>query len=115
MGYRRADRDGVAVVEVQVERLDASEAPAFKRAALEAMDDGMARLVVDLARVDFIDSSGLSALLSLRKNIDPAGSLALAGVHAPKVVQLFRVTRLDQGVFPIYPDAEQAVAELAKA
>ncbi|ABM60998.1 STAS domain-containing protein [Halorhodospira halophila] len=114
MAYTCADRDGVAVLQVDVDRLDASEAPAFKRAALEAVDLGVTRMVVDLSRVSFIDSSGLSALLSLRKNIDPAGSVVLAGVHAPKVVQLFRVTRLDQRVFPMYADAEQAVAALAE-
>ncbi len=113
MGYTRADTDGVAVLQVAIERLDASEAPTFKRTALEVVDEGFTRMVIDLSRVTFIDSSGLSALLSVRKNIDPSGSVVLAGVHAPKVVQLFRVTKLDQRVFVMYPDADQAVAALA--
>ncbi len=113
MSYPCTERDGVTVLRVEVDRLDASEAPALKQAALEVLDRGAVRLVVDLSPVSFIDSSGLSALLSIRKGIDPSGSLALAGVHAPKVVQLFRVTKLDQGVFPLYEDAERAVAALA--
>lgn len=113
MSYPYTERDGVAVLGVEVERLDAGEAPALKQAALEVLDRGFTRLVVDLSRVTFIDSSGLSALLSIRKNIDPSGSVALAGARSPKVVQLLRVTKLDQGVFPLYEDAERAVAALA--
>ncbi|BAU56456.1 anti-sigma F factor antagonist [Halorhodospira halochloris] len=113
MSYAVTERGDIAILVVGVERLDASQASSFKQAALEVLDRGFARFVVDLSQVTFIDSSGLSALLSLRKNIDPSGAVVLAGAQSPKVQQLFRVTKLDKGVFPMHENVEQAVAALS--
>lgn len=96
---------------VDTERLDAAGAQAFKQAIMAPLDRGINRVVLDLSRVDFMDSSGLSCLLAGRKSIGSNGILALAGI-TPKVMQLFRITKLDRGVFPLYPDVDAAVAAL---
>ena len=113
MKFTVTETDGIAVIAAATPRLDASEAPAFKQAIMELLDRGVTRIVVDLSQVDFMDSSGLSCLLSCRKSVGPDGALALAGM-APKVGQLFRITKLDQGVFPLFADVDEALTSLRR-
>ncbi|MBA2964419.1 MULTISPECIES: STAS domain-containing protein [Ramlibacter] len=105
------DRSGaVPVVVPRVRRLDASVAPAFKQAVVQLVGDGDRRLVVDLAGVDFLDSSGLGALVSILKALGSQGSLAVCGARGP-VLALFKLTRMDK-VFSIHADRAEALARL---
>src|SRR5215212_6008562 len=98
---------GVAVVHMSG-RLDFGVATEAKRQFAEAVSAGSTRLVVDLSGVDFVDSSGLSSLVSgLRATRQVGGDLRIA---APKEqpAALFALTSLDQ-VFRLYPTVEEAL------
>ncbi|MFG2576962.1 STAS domain-containing protein [Streptomyces sp. NPDC048481] len=65
------------------------------------------RLVLDLAGMDFCDSSGISALIAARNLAQAAGAeVALAAVPA-HTVRVLHVVGLDQ-IFPLYPDSDAA-------
>lgn len=67
------------------------------------------RLVVDLAKVTYIDSSGLAVLIEGMQNVESyGGKFALAGLQE-NVRPIFEIARLDQ-VFRIYPDVDSALA-----
>lgn len=102
---------GVAVIDPALRRLDAGAAPAFRQAVLQVIESGETRLVLDLAGVEFIDSSGLGALVSILKNLGARGGLAVCNAQ-PAVLGLFKLTRMDK-VFPIVAGREDAVARLA--
>lgn len=104
-------REGaVPVVVPRVKRLDASVAPAFKQAVVELAAGGERRLLVDLAGVEFLDSSGLGALVSILKAIGTQGALAVCGARGP-VLSLFKLTRMDK-VFAIHADRAEALARM---
>ncbi|WP_079403555.1 STAS domain-containing protein [Streptomyces sp. 3211] len=66
------------------------------------------RLVLDLARMEFCDSSGISALIAARNHAQSAGAdIALAAVPA-NTLRVLRVVGLDQ-VFPLHPAVESAI------
>lgn len=66
------------------------------------------KLVVDLSKVTYIDSSGLAVLIEGMQNVEAyGGKFALAGLQ-PNVRPIFEIARLDQ-VFRIFPDAEAAL------
>ena len=68
-----------------------------------------ARLVVDLSRVTFIDSSGLAVLIRTMQNVeDYGGILTLAGINKD-VRSIFEMSRLDQ-FFLIFPHVDAALA-----
>lgn len=68
-----------------------------------------ARVVVDLSRVSYIDSSGLAVLIEAMQKVDAyGGKFSLAGLQE-SVRPIFEIARLDQ-VFQIYPDADAALA-----
>ncbi len=68
-----------------------------------------ARLVVDLSRVTFIDSSGLAVLIKTMQDVeDYGGILTLAGINKD-VRSIFEMARLDQ-FFLIFPHVDAALA-----
>jgi anti-sigma B factor antagonist len=104
-------RDNILVVRVEEKRIDASKAPAFKDAVTRCIDAGQNQIVLDLSHVDFIDSSGLGALVSCLKRLGPRGSLAVAGATGA-VSRLFSLTRMDR-VFALHPSVEAVVEQLS--
>jgi anti-sigma B factor antagonist len=96
---------------VRTRRVDAAAAPGLKTKVSERFDQGSRKVVLDLADVQFMDSTGLGTLLSLVKRVPPGGSLALCGCGAA-VMELMKLTRLDR-VFQVFPDAAAATLALA--
>ncbi len=67
------------------------------------------KVVVDLSKVTYIDSSGLAVLIEAMQNVGGyGGSFALTGLQAG-VRPIFEIARLDQ-VFRIFPDTAAALA-----
>ena len=68
-----------------------------------------ARLVVDLSKVSYIDSSGLAVLIEAMQNVGAYGGMfALSGLQ-DGVRPIFEIARLDQ-VFRIFPTTAAALA-----
>jgi len=89
-------------------RLDANTATTLKDALKSAAADYATHLVIDLADLGFIDSSGLSTLVSGFKAVrEKNGGLALTNV-GPQVKVALELTRLDQ-IIPIYADIASAL------
>ena len=66
----------------------------------ETVQGGRARIVVDLASCEFIDSSGLGALIAGLKTARQAGGdLRIAGV-GPQIATVLRLTNLDRVLRP---------------
>ncbi|GGY18622.1 anti-sigma factor antagonist [Streptomyces minutiscleroticus] len=88
--------------------LDLHTAGLLRRAFLTAPAGRLTCVVVDLERVAFVDSSGLSALIDLHRTAKAvSGWLRLAGI--PAVLQpVFRITGLD-GYFDCYPTVDRAL------
>jgi anti-sigma B factor antagonist len=97
---------GVAVI--PVDELDASNAGEFKRDMLPVLQTNT-KLVLDLSRLNFVDSSGLGALLScLRQLTARSGDLKLCGM-SKQVRALFELVRMHR-IFDIYGSREEAVS-----
>ena len=81
------------IVSVQGSRIDAAVAIEFKDAMRRQTDGGPDLVVLDLSRVDFIDSSGLGAIVAAMKHMGKERRLALAGL-TPTVERVFKLTRM---------------------
>lgn len=101
-------RDDVFVATMPVEELDASNVGEFKRDIASVLQ-ASAKVVLDLSRLRFVDSSGLGAMLScLRQLTGRNGDLKLCGM-SKQVRTLFELVRMHR-VFDIYPTKEEAVS-----
>lgn len=97
----------------QVGSLDASNIGAFKTHVRPHVQPG-AHLVLNLTCLDFLDSSGLGALVWLLRETEAnTGQVRLCCLQKP-VQLLLEVVRMHR-VFDIYPDADQAIKGWAHA
>lgn len=97
----------MAVATVPVEELDASNVGEFKRDVAPLLD-AHTKLVLDVSRLRFVDSSGLGAFIScLRKLNARGGDLKLCGMSR-QVRAVFELVRMHR-VFDICATREEAV------
>jgi anti-sigma B factor antagonist len=105
------ERPGEGTVVVHATgRMDADAAPELKQNLREIAKGGTTTVTVDLKDVTFIDSSGLSALVSGLKALREHGGALLLCRPQPQAMKALRLTLLDR-VFPIYTSLEQALRE----
>jgi anti-sigma B factor antagonist len=91
-------------LKLKEKKLDATIAPELKGEFLLICKPKVNTLVIDLAEVDFCDSSGLSALLIAdRKMKEHGGGVRLVHVHK-KVSALLKISMLDR-IFEIQESA----------
>ncbi len=108
MELTQEQKNGVTVIRVSVRNLDASNAGAYKKAFAASRGSNL-KVVVDLSAVEFVDSSGLGALLSCLRDLhSEGGDMKLFGVQKPVRV-LFELVRMHR-VFDIHGTEEDAVA-----
>ena len=101
---------GFLVLRLRQARLDASTAPALRKALVDRIMQGEQALVLDLRDVTFMDSSALGALISAVKMLGPTGTIAVASMTGP-VAKLFSMTKMDR-VFSVNATVDDAVKVL---
>ena len=111
MQLKHNNVEDVLIVRPLEKRIDASTAGEFKQKMNEWIDSGNRKIVLNLSEVDFIDSSGLGAIISGFKKIGNNGSLVICAVKE-SVMSLFRLTRMNR-VFDIYVSEKEALEALS--
>jgi anti-anti-sigma factor len=109
MELRCERRSGIPVVSFPVSlEIDLSNADEFRRALGESIGDASLG-VLDASNVEFFDSAGMGALLSVNRDLENRkGRLVLAGLTRP-VQEVFRMVGFDM-IFRTYVDVTAAVA-----
>ena len=104
----RKEREGVTILDLDGRVTVGPEATALRAAVSDAIGAGTRNLVLNLARVDFIDSTGLGALVmcstSMRK---VGGTVKLLNLNR-RNIELLVMTKLAT-VFEIFNDEQDAV------
>jgi anti-sigma B factor antagonist len=110
MFLQKEEHGSVCVIRLP-ERLTMAHASSHRHALRDVVDGGHNRLVMDMSGVEFIDSSGLSVLVSALKAARSAdGDVVIAG-PTPEVQALIELTRLHH-LFEIFADDSAAVQHL---
>jgi anti-sigma B factor antagonist len=89
--------------------VDVYTAPKLRERLVELVDGGARHVVVDLGRVDFLDSTGLGVLVGALKRLRAAGGTFGLVCSKEPLLKIFRITALDQ-VFGIFASVDEAVA-----
>jgi anti-sigma B factor antagonist len=89
--------------------IDVYTAPRLRQAIIDQLEKGTRNLVVDLRKVDFLDSTGLGVLVGGLKRVKTQeGALSIV-VTQEKILKIFEITGLHK-VFPLHDSVEAAVA-----
>ena len=113
MQMTSAEIGNALVVTVKDQRIDAAVAVRFKDKMLELTTHPSERVILDMHNVEFLDSSGLGAVVGSMKQLGRERKLDLAAL-TPAVEKVFRITRMDR-VFRIFPDVDAAQQDAANA
>lgn len=103
------DNGEIRLIKIAESRIDAAVAIAFKDMMRKLSEDGPARIVLDMSEVEFLDSSGLGAVVASMKQVGAGRKLELAGLTST-VGKVFKLTRMDS-VFTIHPDVASACGD----
>lgn len=89
-------------------RLTSFEAKAFRDMINGLLKQGRTNIVLNLTRLDYLDSSGIGELVrNYVSTVKHGGAMKVVGL-APKVDEILKVTQLYQ-VFPEFPDEASAL------
>lgn len=97
----------IGVAEVRLDELDASNAPEFKR-DITPVVEANTKLVFDMSQLQFVDSSGLGAILSCLRQLSAKGGDLKLCCMSKQVQSAFELVRMHR-IFEIYPTREEAV------
>ena len=93
-------------------RLDLVSSSALKDQVRQRLQDHRVQIVLDCERLDFINSSGLGALVSALKDVRLSGGRLTLCRLAPYVDEIFEITGLKR-VFDVYGSVADAVGSYA--
>jgi anti-sigma B factor antagonist len=99
---------GHTVVEARGE-VDVYTASLLRERLIEVIDAGAGSVVVDLRRVDFLDSTGLGVLVGALKRLRMSGGDLALVCDSEKLLKIFKITALDR-VFALHNTVEAATS-----
>lgn len=102
----------VPVVDLAGE-VDAYTSARFRETMIDLIENGAANLIISMEKVEYIDSSGLGALVGGLKRISEKSGRIVIVCSNPQIRKVFEITGLEK-VFRLYTDEEEAQNELMK-
>src|SRR5437899_1608744 len=100
-------KDGANVVSLRGE-IDVYTAPRLRQTLIDLVEGGATDIVVDMERVDFLDSTGLGVLVGGLKRVkDRDGTMKLVA-NQDRILKIFDITGLSK-VFPIFGSLDEAL------
>src|SRR4051812_36427894 len=97
---------GFTVLEVAGE-IDVYTAPQLRERLIAVVEGGARQVIVDLGRVEFLDSTGLGVLVGALKRLRVVGGELRLVCAQERLLKIFRITGLDR-VFDLYDSVETA-------
>lgn len=105
--------DEVTVALVQEHRVFLKITDQFREEVIGIIDAGVQKLVIDLSKVNVMNSSGLGVLILARDMLQKKGGMIVLCGLLPMMKEIFTRMHLDS-FFTITQDKESALAEIKK-
>lgn len=113
MEYKVKKEDRYTIFTLEEENLNSVLAPHLKAEFTILSNEGVKNLILNLGSVKYVDSSGLSAILTANRlwSKERAKSFVLTGVKHPSVKTLIRISRLDS-ILNILPTIAESIDDV---
>ncbi|RMF25056.1 MAG: anti-sigma factor antagonist [Bacteroidetes bacterium] len=108
MKYAIDKQEKYSVLTLQEENLNTLVAPKLKSELVILAQEGIPNLILNLSDVKYVDSSGLSAILTANRLWKSLGTFVLTGIEHESVRRLIEISRLDT-VLTIVPTLEESI------
>jgi anti-sigma B factor antagonist len=103
------DRDGAHVLTLRGE-IDVYTAPRLRQAIVDLVENGAGHIVVDMTKVEFLDSTGLGVLVEGLKRVRTHEGVMSVVATQDKILKIFDITGLNKA-FPMYATVDEALAQ----
>ena len=108
MKYSIDKNDKYTIIALAEEKIDTLKTPILKSEFINLYQSGVKNLIIDLSKVKYMDSSGLSAILMVnRMSKDLSGFLVLTAIQE-HIMKLITISKLDS-VLNILPTTVEAI------
>ncbi len=101
-------QDQYTVFSLEEDNLNSILAPKLKSELVLLRNEGVNNLILDLSAVQFVDSSGLSSILTGDRLWKHDGLFILTGLEHPSVKRLIEISRLDS-ILTIIPTLQESI------
>ena len=108
MKYTVDKQEKYTLYTLQEENLNALIAPDLKSKFVILFNEGVENLILDLSEVKYVDSSGLSAILTADRLWKQLGTFILTGVQHPAVKKLIEISQLND-VLTLIPTVSESI------
>lgn len=108
MKFTLDKQDRYAVFQLDEENLNSLIAPNLKSEFVFLRNEGVRNLIFDLGNVKYVDSSGLSSILTANRLWKDFGSFVLTGATNPTVKRLIDISRLET-ILAIVPTVSESI------
>ena len=106
---KRRINETTCVLEIEGE-VDVYTSPQLKQDILQLAEAGVNRIIINLSKLEYLDSTGLGVLIGgLKRLREAGGNLALVG-PGMRILRIFEITGLNK-IFDIYATEEEATAK----
>ena len=108
MKYSLNKEEKYTVFHLDEENLNSILAPALKSEFIFCRNEGVRNLIFDMSAVKYVDSSGLSSILTANRLWKDDGLFIITGVEHAAVKKLIEISRLES-ILTIIPTLSEAV------
>jgi len=108
LDIQQNEREGVTILDLKGRITVGPEATALREKIAELVSAGIKSLVLDMAHVDYIDSTGLGALVMVATSLRRAGGNVKLLSLSRRTIELLVMTKLAT-VFEIFNDEQDAI------
>ncbi|MBK6860815.1 MAG: STAS domain-containing protein [Saprospiraceae bacterium] len=108
MKYQVDKQDRYAIFSLEEKNLNSLIAPQLKSEFVFLRNEGVRNLIFDMGDVDYVDSSGLSSILTANRIWKDYGSFVMTNVKSDSIHKLIEISKLD-GILTIIPTVEESV------
>lgn len=106
--------EGITVIRVLPQRVFLKTSEQFREEIIRVLDGDALKVIIDLSRVNMMNSAGLGVLILARdKMLKRGGTLVVCGL-LNMMQEIFARMHLDS-YFMLRPDCETALADLRRA
>lgn len=108
MKFTTDKQEKYTVLALHEENLNSLIAPNLKSEFVFLRNEGVKNLIFDLSEVSYVDSSGLSAILTANRIWKGFGTFVMTGIKSPSVEKLIKISRLET-ILTIIPTLSESI------
>lgn len=97
-----------AILKLEEDNLNSLISPNLKSEFIFFRNEGVRNLILDLQQVQYVDSSGLSAILTANRLWTDYGAFVIGGALQPGVKKILEISRLDS-ILTIIPSIQESI------